>query len=115
MSKLVDVFWDDQGTECQREWQQGELLGTGAHAKVYHMRAGDVEAAGKCVLKSSLEKQYKRQHLRSEIRIHRHLDHPNVVKFISWFETPEQFTITMELCENQSLYTLLKSRKVILG
>ena len=47
----------------------------------------------------------------SEIKIHRSLQHPGIVKFERYFEDKENVYILLELCGSQSLNELLKRRK----
>lgn len=47
----------------------------------------------------------------SEIRIHRALKHPNIVKFEHFFEDADNVYILLELCPNQSLNELVRRRK----
>ena len=46
-----------------------------------------------------------------EIKIHRKLDHPNLVKFEHYFEDKDYVYILLELCENKTLRNLLKNKK----
>jgi serine/threonine protein kinase len=41
--------------------------------------------------------------LQSEIKIHKVLDHENIVKFERCFEDPSYYYLLMELCHNQVL------------
>ena len=50
----------------------------------------------------------------SEIRIHKSLNHKNVVNFQHFFEDKENVYILLELCENQTLNEVLKNRKNLL-
>eukprot|EP00826_Nyctotherus_ovalis_P010374 TRINITY_DN12740_c0_g3_i1.p1 TRINITY_DN12740_c0_g3~~TRINITY_DN12740_c0_g3_i1.p1 ORF type:complete len:322 (+),score=99.48 TRINITY_DN12740_c0_g3_i1:403-1368(+) len=47
----------------------------------------------------------------SEIRIHRSLHHPNVVKFEHFFEDKGNVYILLEMCQNQTMNELLRRRK----
>lgn len=47
----------------------------------------------------------------SEIKIHKHLKHENIVNFEHFFEDSENVYILLELCENQTLNELLRRRK----
>eukprot|EP00658_Telonema_sp_P-2_P059087 TRINITY_DN47789_c0_g1_i1.p1 TRINITY_DN47789_c0_g1~~TRINITY_DN47789_c0_g1_i1.p1 ORF type:complete len:139 (-),score=38.86 TRINITY_DN47789_c0_g1_i1:2-418(-) len=47
----------------------------------------------------------------SEIKIHRALDHPAIVKFERYFEDNAAVYILLELCERQTLMELLKSKR----
>jgi len=47
----------------------------------------------------------------TEIRLHKGLHHPNIVKFEHVFEDQDNVYIMLELCQNQSVNELLKRRK----
>ena len=38
-------------------------------------------------------------------------DHPNIVKIIEYYETPEKIYIVQELCSGGELYEMIKARK----
>ena len=65
----------------------------------------------KVVAKANLTRSKARQKLTSEIKIHRSLNHENVVRFDRYFEDKENVYIMLDLCENQSLSDLVKRRK----
>ena len=67
--------------------------------------------AGKVVGKSSLVKSRAKQKLLAEIKIHRDLKHPHVVKFEHYFEDKHNVYILLELCHGQTLMELIKRRK----
>ncbi|CAM9936237.1 unnamed protein product, partial [Choristocarpus tenellus] len=56
--------------------------------------------AMKIVPKSTLTKSRARQKLQTEIKIHRTLQHPRVVRFEMFFEDKENVYILLELCTN---------------
>ena len=96
-----------------RRYSKGRFLGKGGFARVYEFINLDSKQqyAGKIIEKHSLTKSRFRQKLMSEIKIHRSLDHTNIVKFEHFFEDPENVYILLELCPNQTLSELLKRRK----
>jgi polo-like kinase 1 len=63
------------------------------------------------VPKASLQKSRQRAKLLSEIKIHRSLNHTNIVKFEHVFEDGENVYILLELCANQTLNELIKRRR----
>ena len=65
----------------------------------------------KIVSKSTLVKPRAEQKLRSEIRIHRTLNHPNIVRFERYFEDGLNAYLLLELCMNNSMSDLMKRRK----
>lgn len=100
-------------TKAIKRYQKGRLLGKGGFAKCYevtNVETRKVDAA-KIIPKLSLQKSRARQKLISEIKIHRALHHPHVVKFHHVFEDNENVYILLEICPNQTLNDLLKRRK----
>ena len=101
------------GESFIRRYSKGRFLGKGGFARVYefiNLESKQVYA-GKVIEKQSLTKARFRQKLMSEIKIHRSLDHSNVVKFEHFFEDPENVYILLELCPNQTLSELVQRRK----
>jgi len=77
-------------------------LGKGGFAKCYEMVNIDTKVllAGKVVQKATLTKSRAKQKLMSEIKIHRSVHHPGIVKFEHFFEDAENVYILLELCAN---------------
>lgn len=48
-----------------------------------------------------------------EILIHQTLSHKNIVKFLSFFDDPQNIYIVLELCKRRSMMELHKRRRVI--
>jgi polo-like kinase 1 len=65
----------------------------------------------KIVAKNTLVKQRAKQKLQTEIKIHRTLNHPNVVRFERFFEDNSNAYMLLELCANNSMSDLMKRRK----
>ncbi|KAI0791256.1 Pkinase-domain-containing protein [Abortiporus biennis] len=88
------------------------LLGEGGFARVYEVKDIDGErVACKVVTKSSLKTKKAKTKLYAEIKIHKSLDHPNIVQFQECFEDDENVYMTLELCHNGSLMDLLRRRR----
>ncbi|OBZ65532.1 Cell cycle serine/threonine-protein kinase CDC5/MSD2 [Grifola frondosa] len=84
----------------------------GGFARVYEVQ--DVRghrAACKVVTKSSLKTKKAKTKLYAEIKIHKSLDHPNIVRFQDCFEDEENVYMTLELCHNGSLMDMLRRRR----
>ena len=96
-----------------RKYAKRKFLGKGGFARVYEFNCLDTRKvqAAKIVCKDQLTKQRRRQKLMSEIKIHKSLNHPNIVGFEHFFEDTENVYILLELCSNQSLSELLRRRK----
>lgn len=101
------------GENVTKKYSKGKFLGKGGFAKVYEFTATETgkTLAAKIIPKSTLKKTRHRQKLLSEIKIHRSLNHPNIVKFEHVFEDNENVYILLEMCSNQTLNDLCKRRK----
>lgn len=67
--------------------------------------------AAKTIAKASIKSVKTKDKLLSEIKIHKGLKHPNVVQFIDCFEDDTNVYILLEICENNSLMSMLKKRR----
>ncbi|KAI9429133.1 kinase-like domain-containing protein [Lactarius indigo] len=94
-------------------YQRMSFLGEGGFARVYQVRdSRDNYLACKVVTKSSLKTKKAKTKLYAEIKIHKALDHPNIVQFIDCFEDDENVYMTLELCPSGSLMGMLHRRRV---
>lgn len=96
-----------------KRYSKGRFLGKGGFARVYEFLNLDSKqiSAGKIISKASLTKSRARQKLMSEIKIHRSLNHQNIVRFEHFFEDSDNVYILLELCTNQTLSELIRRRK----
>jgi polo-like kinase 1 len=96
-----------------KKYIQGDLLGKGGFAKVYKFTNLETNKlmAGKIMPKANFTRSRSRMKLMSEIKLHKILHHPNIVKFEHVFEDQDNVYILLELCANQSLNDLAKRRK----
>ena len=110
---IVEKYTDSKGEIKYRRYRKGNFLGKGGFAKWYELT--DLETnilyAAKMITKASLVKPRAKQKLKSEIKIHKSLLHPNVVKFYHNFEDKDMIYILLEICKNKSLNDLVKRRK----
>ncbi|KAJ3274675.1 Cell cycle serine/threonine-protein kinase cdc5/MSD2 [Terramyces sp. JEL0728] len=95
----------------QKHFTRLELLGQGGFAKCYKVQNDINTFACKVVYKPSLKTQKQRSKLLSEIKIHKHLIHQNICRFVDCFEDEENVYIILELCTNKTFVDLLKKRK----
>ncbi|KAI0063902.1 Pkinase-domain-containing protein [Artomyces pyxidatus] len=92
--------------------QRLSFLGEGGFARVYEVRdSRNNRLACKVVTKSSLKTKKAKTKLYAEIKIHRALDHPNIVNFKECFEDDENVYMTLALCTNGSLMDMLRRRR----
>ena len=110
---IVETLRKPTGEVIIKKYNKGRFLGKGGFARVYEFTDLDTKAviAGKIIEKCSLTKSRARQKLMSEIKIHKSLNHPNIVKFEHFFEDSENVYILLELCTNQTLTELMRRRK----
>mmetsp|Transcript_1047 Transcript_1047/g.3735 ORF Transcript_1047/g.3735 Transcript_1047/m.3735 type:complete len:768 (-) Transcript_1047:41-2344(-) len=92
---------------------RGAFLGKGGFARVYEMKdmKTGVVYAGKIIAKKALSKPRSKQKLVQEIKIHKALDHENIVKFVSFVEDRDFVFIILEMCSNRSLLRMIRARK----
>lgn len=101
-------------TRTGKDYKRGVFLGEGGFARCFQMKddSGEVFAA-KTVAKASIKNEKTKTKLLSEIKIHKSMSHPNIVKFVDCFEDDVNVYILLEICPNHSLMDLLKKRKVL--
>lgn len=88
------------------------FLGEGGFARVYEVKDGhNVRLACKVVTKASLKTKKAKTKLYAEIKIHRSLHHPNIVRFKDCFEDETNVYMTLELCTSGSLMDMLRHRR----
>jgi serine/threonine protein kinase len=49
--------------------------------------------------------------LRTEIKIHRSLNHPHIVRFYQYYEDADNVYILLELCDNNTMNELIRRRR----
>jgi polo-like kinase 1 len=110
---VIENLRKNTGETVQKKYNKGRFLGKGGFARVYEFTdlSSKTVLAGKIIEKASLIKSRARQKLMSEIKIHKSLHHPNIVKFEHFFEDTENVYILLELCTNQTLTELMRRRK----
>ena len=96
-----------------KRYKKIRLLGKGGFARCYELFDPETNhsSAAKIIPKKNLIKSRAKQKLISEIKIHKSINHENIVKFEHYFEDSEYIYILIELCHNHTLHELLKRRK----
>ncbi|PRT53703.1 Cell cycle serine/threonine-protein kinase CDC5/MSD2 [Wickerhamiella sorbophila] len=98
-----------------QSYQRGLCLGEGGFARCFQVNTGDGTLyAAKTIAKASLTNEKTRLKLFAEIRIHRSLQHQNVVRYIDCFEDDVNVYILLEICSNSTLMELVRRRKRLL-
>lgn len=94
------------------DYRRGVFLGEGGFARCFQMKdaLGRIFAA-KTVAKALIKNEKTKTKLLLEIKIHKSLKHPNIVNFVDCFEDDVNVYILLEICPNQLLMELLKTRK----
>ncbi|CEG46225.1 plk plk-unclassified protein kinase [Plasmopara halstedii] len=111
--QILEAYLDAQGYIRTRTYLKGKFLGKGGFARCYELecsQTGKIYAV-KVVAKSSLVKPKAKQKFTSEIKIHKSLNHPQIVQFEHFFEDGDNAYILLELCRNQSMSDLMRRRK----
>ncbi|KAI0230610.1 Cell cycle serine/threonine-protein kinase cdc5/MSD2 [Massospora cicadina] len=93
----------------------GKSIGEGGFAKCYEAKVantGDYVCC-KTLWKAKLKRDSDRLRARTEVAIHRKMNHPNIVKFYSASEDDDYVYIFMEICRLGTLKDLLHRRKAL--
>ena len=95
-------------------YQVGDLLGRGGFASVYKARCINtgMEVAIKMVDKQQMIRAKMDERVRQEVGIHARLNHPSIVKLISYFEDNTYVYLVLELCHNGELARYLRNTKL---
>ncbi|KAG1107395.1 hypothetical protein G6F42_016380 [Rhizopus arrhizus] len=96
----------------QVKYKKMDCLGFGAFGRVYRVQSfhDGKHWAAKVIAKSSITDKSTKKKLLAEINIHRSLKHNNIVRFYNVVEDKKNIYLILELCENQTLSTMLKRR-----
>lgn len=101
-----------RNTDSNVDFRRGPCLGEGGFARCFLVKNSDGQVfAAKTVAKASLTSQRVHQKLLAEIKIHKCMNHPNIVKFVDCFEDSVNVYMLLEICVNSSLSDLIKARK----
>eukprot|EP00096_Caligus_rogercresseyi_P007052 TRINITY_DN2435_c0_g1_i1.p1 TRINITY_DN2435_c0_g1~~TRINITY_DN2435_c0_g1_i1.p1 ORF type:complete len:627 (-),score=198.48 TRINITY_DN2435_c0_g1_i1:666-2522(-) len=97
-------------------YNRGQLLGKGGFARVYEVTSSDGGKvyADKMIRRDFLErKQGSKAKVETEIRLHKDLQHPHIVRLLHSFSDDLYIHILLEKCSLKSLYHLVRSRKAL--
>ncbi|MEN2498152.1 MAG: Serine/threonine-protein kinase plk1, partial [Marteilia pararefringens] len=98
------------------QYSKESLLGKGGFAVChsYKNKTDNSVVAIKIISKRMISKPSQREKIKSEILIHRSLNHPYIVKFYSHFDDSDNIYFILELCSRRSMMELQKRRKFLL-
>ena len=110
---IIEKIPTNTGEPYIKKYKKIRFLGKGGFARCYELFDEETHKsyAVKIIKKTSLIKSRTKQKLISEIKIHKSLNHENIVKFEHYFEDAENVYVLLELCYNQTLHELVKRRK----
>lgn len=106
------------------KYTMGEVLGEGAYGVVRKATSHDSDFQGnanveeenneqkvavKCITKKRLN-QKAIESLHQEVEILKSLDHPNIIKYVNYFENDDDIHIVMEVVDGGDLYDRVKQR-----
>ncbi|EEQ82939.1 hypothetical protein NCER_100270 [Vairimorpha ceranae BRL01] len=95
--------------ENQTNYSLKKLLGRGAYAQCYLIENDNGENYAMKIIKlKDIKSKKVHEKLKSEIEIHKGLDHPNIVKMYKHFRNEDYIFMILELCERGGLDALLK-------
>lgn len=85
-------------------------IGRGSHSVVYkavHRKSGKTVALKVIETRSQAE----RERVRREVRIHRSLEHPRIVRLLSWFRDELSYYLVLEYCAKGEFYAMFVREK----
>lgn len=89
---------------------QTKILGEGAFSEVVavkHIKTQKMYAMKKINLKTL--SRADQMHLKDEIKLHKFLDHPNIIKFIASYQENEMVYFLLEYAANSCLFFYIHS------
>jgi serine/threonine protein kinase len=88
------------------------ILGKGSLGEVYLVTENETKKqyAMKIIKKSTLRGQSEMEHLEREIKVHKKISHPNIIKLVNFFEDEEKVYMVLEYAPRNTLWNLLKKK-----
>lgn len=111
---VVEKYKLPSGEEKTRQHRIGRELGRGGFATCYEITNMETKHTYACKLikKSTLKKSNYKVKLMNEIKVQKSCNHPNIIKFIHFFDDENNIYIILELIVGAvTLESLLKKRK----
>ena len=96
------------------KYKKGKYLGSGGFASCFEIISLEDKKVFACKIMSKKalnNDEIFRKAIIKEIKIHKKLYHPNIIKFYKFFEDSNFLYLIIELCKNKSLRDIIKGRK----
>ena len=95
-----------------RSYFRRGLLGEGGFARCFEVTDFQgTRLAAKCIAKKSITSEKVKMKLLGEIKVHKSMDHPNIVKQRDCFEDDVNVYMILDICTNGTLMEMLRHRK----
>ncbi|ORY85688.1 kinase-like domain-containing protein [Protomyces lactucae-debilis] len=95
-----------------RSYFRRGLLGEGGFARCFEVTDFQgTRLAAKCIAKKSITSEKVKMKLLGEIKVHKSMDHPNIVKQRDCFEDDVNVYMILDICTQGTLMEMLKQRK----
>ena len=114
--EVPDLVLVDKTRQPPMLYERGKFLGKGGFAKVYAVteRSSGLYFADKVINKEIFNSKKRGQEkVEREIRIHRMMSHPNIIKFYHFFEDLHFVHLILELAPQQTLLHVSKMREFL--
>lgn len=97
-------------------WHRKDFLGKGSESKVYILEKEGISYAGKITTDANKKKKKKRIENEKtckdvELEAYKELKHPNIIKFVTYFEDGIFQVIVLELCNRENLLKVMEEKK----
>ena len=94
-------------------YEQSELLGTGTSSKIIKIvnKNNKINRAMKSFILSDTNPEKLNNLIKNEIKILKHLDHPNIIKLFEYYQNDKEMHLILELLGNDVLDKLSKVQK----
>lgn len=107
-----ESIWNFKESSHVGSWElaKEKLLGHGSFSQVYRVRdlRTGYRLALKKIKKSHIYDEVRKNQFLMEIKVHRIMTHPNIVRFIDCFDTVEHVCLLMEYCNSNTLDEYIK-------
>ena len=118
--EVPDLLLVDKTRHPPMLYERGNFLGKGGFAKVYSVteRSSGLYFADKVINKEIFNSKKRgkaraREKVEREIRIHKMMSHPNIIKFYHFFEDAHFIHLILELAPQQTLLHVSKMREFL--